>query len=120
MRARARNSIELAKQTTRLQERERSRFGREPAEMSNTSVAIAEGETRQAMIRVWMAISAIWVFFWLCIAALILGTGEMSGPLTSQLRLFALIVLTPPIALLTLGALCRCAFELIFQRRCRA
>ena len=88
--------------------------------MSNTSVAIAEGETRQAMIRVWMAISAIWVFFWLCIAALILGTGEMSGPLTSQLRLFALIVLTPPVALLTLGALCRCAFELIFQRRCRA
>jgi hypothetical protein len=88
--------------------------------MSNTSVALAEGETRQAMIRVWMAISAIWVFFWLCIAALILLTGEMSGPLTSQLRLFSLIVLTPPVALFTFGAVFRCAFELIFHRRtCR-
>ena len=85
--------------------------------MSNTSVAIAEGETRQAMIRVWMAISAIWVFFWLSIAALILLTGEMSGPWTSQLRLFALIVLTPPVTLLTFGALFRCAFELMFRRR---
>ena len=77
---------------------------------------MAEGETRQAMIRVWMAISAIWVAFWLCIAALIVVTGEMNDPLTSQLRLFALIVMTPPVVLLAFGALFRWGFEAIFRR----
>jgi hypothetical protein len=85
--------------------------------MSETSVALAEGETRQAMIRVWMAISAIWVAFWLCIAALIAVTGEMAGPLTSQLRLFALIVMMPPVVLLALGVAFRWAFETLFRKK---
>lgn len=85
--------------------------------MSETSVAMAEGETRQAMIRVWMAISAIWVAFWLCIAALFVVTGEMAGPLTNQLRLFALIVMSPPVILLAFGALFRWAFEALFRKR---
>lgn len=88
--------------------------------MSETSVAMAAGESRQAMIRVWMAISAIWVAFWLCIAALIVATGEMPGPLTNELRLFALIVMTPPVVLFALGALFRCVFEALFlkSKRC--
>jgi len=84
--------------------------------MSNTSVAVAEGETRQAMIRVWMAISAIWVFFWLCIATVIVATGEMSAPLASQFRLFALIVMTPPIVLFAIGVVYRWILE-AFARR---
>jgi hypothetical protein len=84
--------------------------------MSETSLAIAAGESRQAMIRVWMAISSIWVAFWLCIAALIMVTGEMAGPLTGELRLFALIIMTPPFVLLALGALFRWAFEARFRK----
>ena len=85
--------------------------------MSETSVTLAEGETRHAMIRVWMAISAIWVAFWLCMAALVLVTGETAGPLTSQLRLFALILMTPPVVLLAIGAAFRWAFEMLFRRK---
>jgi hypothetical protein len=84
--------------------------------MSNTSVAVAALETRQAMIRVWMAISAIWIVFWICIAALIVVTGEMANPLTNQLRLFALIVMTPPLVLLAGGAVSRWAFEALFRK----
>jgi hypothetical protein len=84
--------------------------------MSETTAAVAEGETRQAMIRVWMAISAIWVAFWLCIVALIAATGEMAGPPASQFRLFALIVMTPPVVLLAFGALFRWAFEALFRK----
>jgi hypothetical protein len=85
--------------------------------MSETSVALAEGETRHAMIRVWMAISAIWVAFWLSIAALVVVTGEMSAPLSSQLRLFALIVMMPPVVLLALGAAFRWVFEALFCKK---
>ena len=85
--------------------------------MSETSVALAEGETRHAMIRVWMAISAIWVAFWLCIAALVAVTSEMSGPLMSQLRLFALIVMMPPVVLFALGAAFRWVFETLLRKK---
>jgi hypothetical protein len=84
--------------------------------MSETSVALAEGETRHAMIRVWMAISAIWVAFWLSLAALIAVTGEMAGPLVSQLPLFALIVMVPPVLLLAFGAAFRWAVAALFRK----
>jgi hypothetical protein len=80
----------------------------------NAGVAVAENDTRQAMVRVWMAISAIWVAFWLCMAGLIAVTAEMTVPLTGKLGLFALIVLTPPLALLAVGTALRCAFEMLF------
>jgi hypothetical protein len=88
--------------------------GRE--QFMNTGVAVAEGETRQAMMRVWMAISAIWVAFWLSMAALIVVAAEMTVPLTGKLGLFALIVLSPPIALLAVGSVVRWAFEMTFRK----
>ena len=83
--------------------------------MSNTSAAAAAVETRQAMMRVWMAISAIWVTFWLCFAALIVVAGGMNVALEAQFGLFALIVLTPPFALLAIGTAFRCGFEALFR-----
>ena len=83
----------------------------------NSGVAVAAGETRQAMMRVWMAISAIWVAFWLCMAGLIAVTAEMTVPLAGKLGLFALIVLTPPVALLAIGATLRCCFEMLFSKK---
>lgn len=88
--------------------------------MSNAGVAVAGLESRQAMIRVWMAISATWVAFWISIAALIVVTGEMTDPGLAQLRLFALIVIAPPVTLLVLGTLFRLGFEFFFRRRCNA
>lgn len=85
--------------------------------MSNTSVAVAAGETRQAMVRVWMAISAIWVTFWLCLAALIIVASGMTVPLDNQLGLFALIVMTPPLVLFAVGAAFRWVFETLFRNR---
>jgi hypothetical protein len=82
----------------------------------NTDVAVAEGETRQAMMRVWMAISAIWVAFWLSMAALIALAAEMTVPLAGKLGLFALIVLTPPLALLAVGTALRWGFEILFRK----
>ena len=82
----------------------------------NTGAVLAEGETRQAMMRVWMAISAIWVAFWLSMAVLIAVAAEMTVPLTGKLGLFALIVLTPPIALLAIGTAVRWGFEMLFRK----
>jgi hypothetical protein len=79
--------------------------------MSNTSVAIAEVESRQALIRVWMAISAIWIAFWIAIALPIVFYGEATTPLFEQFRLFAVIVLVPPVVLLVAGAAVRWLFE---------
>jgi hypothetical protein len=85
--------------------------------MSNAGVAVAGLETRQAMIRVWMAISGIWVAFWISIAAVIVITGgEMGDAMPAQLRLFAIIVLAPPVVLLAVGVLFRLGFE-FFRRR---
>ena len=85
--------------------------------MSNAGVAVAGLETRQAMIRVWMAISGIWVAFWISIAAVIVITGgEMGEAMAAQLRLFAIIVLAPPVVLLAVGVLFRLGFE-FFRRR---
>jgi hypothetical protein len=82
----------------------------------NAGVAVAENDTRQAMVRVWMAISAIWVAFWLSMAALIAVTAEMTVPFAGKLGLFALIVLTPPLTLLAVGTALRWAFEMLFSR----
>jgi hypothetical protein len=82
----------------------------------NAGVAVAENDTRQAMVRVWMAISAIWVAFWLSMAALIAVTAEMTVPLAGKLGLFALIVLTPPLTLLAVGTALRWAFEMLFSK----
>jgi hypothetical protein len=62
--------------------------------MSDTSVGIAGIDARQSMIRVWMALSAVWVGFWLLIAAIVLATVEGRYPLWEELGPFLVIVLT--------------------------
>ena len=80
--------------------------------MSDTIAATA-GDTRQSMIRVWMALSAVWVAFWLLIAIIVFATVEIRYPLADELGPFSLIVLIPPLALLGLGALARWSFEIL-------
>ena len=75
--------------------------------MSNMTASISGVETRQSMIRVWLAISAVWVAFWLCMAAIAM---EFSYPLAAGLRPFSIIVILPPVALLGMGVICRWVF----------
>ena len=87
--------------------------------MREVSGAVSRGESRQSMIRVWMAMSAVWVAFWLLITALFLGTIDPRNPLDENISSFAAIILTPPLALLAFGALGRWTFEKVAQRRSR-
>jgi hypothetical protein len=75
------------------------------------SVAAAGVETRQSMLRVWMAISAVWVAFWLLIAAVVMVAAELHPPFADEFGSYAAIVLLPPLAFLMLGALARWTFE---------
>jgi hypothetical protein len=75
--------------------------------MSEASVSAAGAETRQSMIRVWLAISAVWVAFWLMIALIALATVEVRFSLAPELGPFSLIVLLPPLALFGVGAVGR-------------
>ena len=84
--------------------------------MSETSMVMGGDETRQAMVRVWMAISAIWVTFWLSIALVALTAG-VANPFANDLRLFSVIVMAPPVGLLVLGATFRLLFEALFRKR---
>lgn len=85
--------------------------------MSNTSVGTAGVETRQSMLRVWMALSAVWVGFWLLIAAIVLATVGTRYPLPEELAPFSVIVFTPPLSLLGLGITIRWVFEALTRRR---
>jgi hypothetical protein len=74
-------------------------------------------EARQSMIRVWLAISAVWVAFWLAIALVILTTVDLTRAFGSEFSLYGAVVLAPPLALLALGVLGRWAFETLRLRR---
>jgi hypothetical protein len=84
--------------------------------MSETSMTVTGGDARQAMIRVWMAISAVWVTFWLGLALVALSAG-VANSFNQRFSLFALIVMIPPLILLVLGAGGRLAFEFLFRGR---
>jgi len=84
--------------------------------MSESAVTAAGAETRQSMIRVWLAISAVWVAFWLLIAAVIGVAIQQGSPFEADINIFALIVLTPPLALLALGVSARLLFEALARR----
>src|SRR5687768_893867 len=45
--------------------------------MSDASVRVNGGEARQSLIRFWMAISAVWLAFWLLIAGIFLLNVEI-------------------------------------------
>jgi hypothetical protein len=82
----------------------------------NKQAQTAVLEARQSMIRVWLAISAVWVAFWLIIAALVLAAFKPYNPLIIQLGIFALIVATPPFVLFAIGAVSRWIFETVTLR----
>ena len=75
--------------------------------MADTKVNLAACEARQSLFRVWLAISAVWVSFWLLIAGVAVAAVQMRNPLLGQINAFSLIVAVPPIALLAAGVLCR-------------
>jgi hypothetical protein len=84
--------------------------------MTDVAIEAAGVETRQAMLRVWMAISAVWVVFWLSMAGIIVLTGSIENPLFESLSLFVAIVITPPVILLAIGAVTRLLFEALAAR----
>jgi hypothetical protein len=75
--------------------------------MAETGVNLTAREARQSLFRVWLAISAVWVSFWLLIAGVAVAAVQMRNPLLGQLNAFSLIVALPPIVLLAAGVLCR-------------
>ncbi len=78
--------------------------------MSDVTVSVGGGDARQSMIRVWMAISAIWIAFWILIAAMVLATFGLSYSPGSQLQPYVLILALPPAALLVTMMFCRWAY----------
>jgi hypothetical protein len=78
--------------------------------MPNTNVASGV-ETRKSLIRIWLAISAVWVSFWLLTATTVFAAAATLNPFIEEFGLFSAIVLTPPIALLAIGALGRFLVE---------
>jgi hypothetical protein len=85
--------------------------------MTEVSGAVTVAETRQSMIRVWMAMSAVWVAFWLLITGLFMMTVEPAYPFNENISSFAAITLTPPLALFVVGAIARLTFTKIEQRK---
>lgn len=81
--------------------------------MLDTKNAAAGVAARLAMLRVWMAISATWIAFWLSIALLVAATDRIAGSLSVYLPLFAAILLAPPLVLFAVGALARYTFEFV-------
>jgi hypothetical protein len=73
--------------------------------MSESEVGFNASETRRSLLRVWLAISAVWVTFWLLIAGVAVAAVHMRSPLMGQLDAFSLIVTIPPLALLAAGVI---------------
>ena len=83
--------------------------------MSEASANAAGMETRQCLVRVWMAISAVWITFWLLIATTAVAAAEMQRSFADDLPTFAFILLAPPLGLLLLGIIGRSLFEASFR-----
>ena len=79
--------------------------------MSDASMKAAGMEARQSLVRVWMAISAVWVTFWLLIATTAFAAAEVHPSFADDLPTFAFIVVAPPLGLLLLVVIGRSMFE---------
>lgn len=79
--------------------------------MSERLAGNGEADARKSMIRVWMAVTAVWIAFWVGIAALIATTVDLYYPLSQQTGMIALILFGPPLALLAVGVTIRWIFE---------
>jgi hypothetical protein len=76
--------------------------------MTEITIANAGSESRQAMIRVWMTISAVWAVFWLALAAMcVMADRGLPDPLLARPAVAVVIIVGPPLALLAAGALLR-------------
>ena len=73
-------------------------------------------DARQSMFRVWMAISAIWVTFWIVMAGLVVAALAPHDTLVIDLSVCAAIAAVPPILLLAGGATVHLILEAIAQR----
>jgi hypothetical protein len=87
--------------------------------MSDLMTAAAGSETRRSMVCVWMAVSAVWVGFWLVMAAIAVVAARIDNPFAEDLGAFAVIVLTPPLVTFVLGSAFRLTFEAVAQGRNR-
>jgi len=87
--------------------------------MSHENVAMGGTETRKSLIRVWLAVSAVWVAFWLLTATTVFAAATTRNPFVEEFGTFSAIVLTPPLALLAIGIFARLLVE-AFSRRSHA
>jgi hypothetical protein len=71
--------------------------------MSEAGVRAEVSDARQCMFRFWMAISAVWLTFWLLIGGIVLLIVEIPYVFSPELGSFALVVAAPPAALLLIG-----------------
>ena len=62
-----------------------------------------DAETRHSVMRVWLAISAVWIGFWLLIAGLGFATSLIT--LADNLIVGLVILFAPPLAVLGLATL---------------
>jgi hypothetical protein len=72
-------------------------------------------DTRRNMLRVWLAISAVWVAFWMVIAAIALASVQSGYLFAEELQAFATIVILPPLTLLCFGLLAFTALSLFVR-----
>lgn len=81
--------------------------------------ATAGTETRRSMICIWMAVSAVWVAFWLLMASVAVIAVRIDNPFEEDLGAFSAIVLTPPLALFLFGLVLWLIFDALTRRRSR-
>lgn len=81
---------------------------------SSTLARPPAADGRQALLRVWMSISAVWLVFW----AILTGAAAATlGLAPFPLAPISGMVLIPPLALLALGWGARLAFEALRAAR---
>lgn len=86
--------------------------------MGHNQTDAAALEARQSMIRVWLAISAVWIAFWMIIAVAF-AAFKADDLLIIHFSAFSFIVMTPPLLLLAIGAASRLVVQTIAPPRNR-
>jgi hypothetical protein len=84
--------------------------------MNHNQAEAAALEARQSMIRVWLAISAVWITFWMLIAV-VFAAFKADDLLVIHFSAFSFIVMTPPLLLLAIGAASRLVVHTIAPSR---
>jgi hypothetical protein len=66
-----------------------------------------------------MAVSAVWVGFWLVAAAVAVLAARVDNPFAEDLGAYAVIVLTPPLVTFVVGTVFRLILETLTDRSSR-